>query len=191
MKPDNIIKWFSENTEIYDDDIINIPIGIENAIRSDGGIPLNLKYFQENWERLKNKTKIHDTVYCNWNPSTNSSRNQIVNKLINSGIKVKYEKNRLTKSDFYETLSSYKYILSPPGNGHATLRFWESLYFGCVPIVLDHRIYKDYTLPFIKIKDWSELSNKTLDEFNYDSYSLEMLNMDYWRNLIKLEFNKI
>lgn len=191
LKPSCIKKWFAQNTEVHYDDIINIPIGLENFIRSDGGRVLELEFLKNNWERLRDKRKNEDTVYCNWNDNTNPSRRKIIEVLKENGIKVEMEEKRLSMTDYWEKLSDFKYIIAPPGNGHSTIRFWESLYLGSVPIVINHRIYRDYTLPFIKLNSWKDLSNRALKEFNYTSFSLEMLDMNYWESLIRKEFKNI
>jgi hypothetical protein len=71
----------------------------------------------------------------------------------------------LTKSDFKEyckSLSACYLSACPMGNGFDTLRFWESLMVGAIPVVKDHSFYDDIVyhyprLPILRVKEWDEL----------------------------------
>lgn len=190
MKPCSIKKWFGQNVTIYHPDLINIPIGLENKIRSDKKPRTNHDWFLNNLERFNKKEKIKDTIYCNWKP-THPSRKDIIKYFELNNIKIEFEKEQLSHKDYCEKLSNYKYIACPQGNGISTVRFWETLYMGSIPIVINHRIYRDYTLPFICVNNWSELTNKTLETFNEYKFSKEQLDFSYWENLIINEFNNL
>jgi hypothetical protein len=190
LKPPCIKKWFGKNAVIDHPDIINIPIGLENEIRHIATPKVDYPWFYENLERLNSKEKINDTVYCNWR-STHPSRNHIVEALQKNDIKIEFEKERLSHKDYCEKLSQYKYIISPQGNGVSTHRFWESLYVGSVPIVINHRIYRDYSLPFIKLNQWSDLTNEILFQFDEYKFNKDQLDLSYWTDLITEEFQKL
>ena len=184
-KPPCIKKWFGQNVTLDHPDLINIPIGLENEIRRNGTPIVDYPWFYENMNRLQEKPKI-DKVYCNW-AATNESRNHIVKLLEQNNIPFDLEPERLSHKEYCEKLSNYKYVLCPPGNGVSTHRFWETLYLGSIPIVLSHRIYRDYTLPIIKLDRWEQLTLEMLKKFNENEYSREMLDFEYWRKLIKEE----
>ena len=186
-KPACIEKWFGKNVTIDHPDLINIPIGVENEIRREGGpLPkVDYPWFYENMENLSKKPKRDNVVYCNWNPATNPTRYHIIENLEKNNISIEFEKEKLSHKDYCHKLSDYQYVLCPPGNGVSTHRFWETLYLGSIPIVLNHRIYRDYTLPFIKLNRWEDLTNDILAKFDKNSYSYEMLDMEYWAELIK------
>jgi len=184
-RPSCIKKWFGQNVVIDHPDLINIPIGLENEIRRNGTPIVDYPWFYENMNRLQNKEKI-SKVYCNWSP-TNESRNHIVRLLEPNNIPFDLEPERLSHKEYCEKLSDYKYVLCPPGNGVSTHRFWETLYLGSIPIILNHRIYREYTLPIIRLENWEELTNEKLESFNELDYSKEMLDFGYWRNLIEKE----
>ena len=183
-KPTSIKKWFGQNVNYYHQDLINIPIGLENEIRNPPAIPrVDYKWFKRNL-KLFQDTKKKSIVYCNWNPETSPSRNNIINDLKNNQIPIEIEDDRLNHKNYCKKLSQYKFVLCPPGNGVSTHRFWETLYLGSIPIVINHRIYKDYTLPMIRLNKWSDLTNNILTNFDETKYSKEQLDFNYWKNLI-------
>jgi hypothetical protein len=85
-------------------------------------------------------------------------------------------------------MSKHQFVICPPGNGIDTHRLWEALYLGCYPIVLGNRIYSDYSLPILQIKDWSDVTNNILEQHLNkwkDKDSFDQLKMSWWSNLIK------
>jgi len=63
-------------------------------------------------------------------------------------------------------LNDTKYVISPPGNGIDCIRTWESLAMGAIPIVMHTTIARLYiNMPIIVVKNWSEISDQTLIEF--------------------------
>jgi len=191
-RPSCIKKWFGQNVSVDHPDLINIPIGLENEVRNPPAIPIvDYHWFYENIRSFESKDKIQDAVYCNWNPKTNASRNHIINGLLNNGIKVNIEKERLSHKEYCNKASNYKYIICPEGNGISTHRFWETLYFGSIPIVINHRIYRDYNLPIIKLSKWGDLTNEKLSNFNEYLFNRNQLDFNYWKNIIMEEFIKL
>ena len=49
--------------------------------------------------------------------------------------------SRVPFSEYIETVASYAYVLSPPGNGFDCFRTWEALAVGTIPIVHNHSEY--------------------------------------------------
>jgi hypothetical protein len=181
-KPTCIKRWFAQNPEFINDILTSIPIGIENykgKHKSEFAIP---QYLIDYEYKLKNKPKILDAVYCNWNVNNNLvERSGVVNKL-----KCMYVQERGREwLDYIDNMSNFKFIISPPGNGIDCVRTWEALYCGCVPIVKRHPIYDLFKgLPIIQVDDYSEVNQDMLLSFDYKKYNLKMLNMEYWKTLI-------
>ena len=83
-------------------------------------------------------------------------------------------------------MSCHKFVLSPPGNGIDCHRTWESLYVGCIPIVIKNYIYDNFkNLPLLQVNDYSEVTSELLSSFNINDYSSEKLNMSFWSDIIK------
>jgi hypothetical protein len=187
-KPNCIKKWFAINPTYQHEDLIAIPLGL----KTHRGVYLenNIKtlWLVENIDKLKNSKKNEKTLYCNWS-DTNPERKTIIDKFNKSGIKYKWETG-LEYEKFCINMSKYKFVISPPGNGLDNHRTWEALYMGCIPIVIKDKIYDNWNLPIIQVKDYNEINQNLLDNFTYKD-KMEQLYMNYWKNLIKENFNKL
>lgn len=77
---------------------------------------------------------------------------------------IKYRMPKCEEQEFYGRLAKLRFSLCPMGAGFDTLRFWESLALGCIPIVKDDPFYdvliRHYPgLPMIRVKSWEDLPN--------------------------------
>lgn len=182
-KPNCIKKWFAINPTYKHPDLIAIPLGL----KTHSGCYFEPQYMTE-WfctqiKRLQNKEKQFK-VYCNWN-ITNTSRNNIIDKLIDNNIPLVYDHNQPFYS-YIENLASCKFVISPPGNGIDCHRTWEALYCGCIPIVIDNYIYNNWNeMPILKVKDYRELTNELLQNFSTKKFNNDIINIDFWsKNII-------
>ena len=102
-----------------------------------------------------------------------------------------YLMRELPNEKYQEALQSLYFCCCPMGNGFDTHRFWESLYFGAIPIVKSHTfydilVYHYPNIPMILIEEWEDLPNcvKTLSIEKYEelwkSANLEILQKEYW-----------
>ncbi|MFW6281315.1 MAG: hypothetical protein ACOC1O_00795 [bacterium] len=190
--PKCIHKWFGVNAIHDHPKLINIPLGIENEIvRHKPKSRIDYKWLRENLARLRNKDKNENVVYCNWNNKTNPERSKILSILKQSDVKI-IQESGLSQYEYYEQLAKYKYVVCPIGNGIDTHRLWETLYVGSIPITIDSIIYRDYNLPIIRLKQWTDLNSKLLEEFNFRSnYNYYELDMKYWETFILDEYKII
>lgn len=190
-KPYNVKKWFAINVAYKHPDLIPIPIGLptyKGEWYKEGDDPI---WIFNNSERLSKKEKNIDEVYCNWN-LTHENRKNIIPKLQKNALKYKLESG-LTLYDYYESMSNYKFVIAPPGNGNAdTYRVWEALYMGCFPIVKKLGYYDTFKeLPIIQVKDYSEVTYELLNSYLNREYNYEKLYLTYWKNKIYEEFKKL
>ncbi len=88
-------------------------------------------------------------------------------------------------------MTRYKFVVCPRGCGVDTHRLWEALYIGCVPIVIKHRIYRDYTLPIIQVNHFAEVTVNRLKTMLQSQLDYTMMDMKYWDTKIIEEFNKL
>jgi hypothetical protein len=202
-KPRCIKKWYAINVDYQHEDLIPIPLGLYPHIFGpryslntwDESEPYNqaLWFSDIRNEYLKNEKK--DILYCCWNdrkmaPDFKENRDSIVEKLINNKLRIIHGTNTRHKQNVYfESLC--KYTVSPPGNGIDSHRTWESLYLGCIPIVKKHIIYDSFNLPLIQVDNWSEINTELLNNFDESKFSLEKLDMNYWKKIILEDFEKI
>jgi len=98
--------------------------------------------------------------------------------------------------NYYTNLSQSKFMVAPRGCGLDTYRLWDSIYLGCVPIVVDYENntgYNDFRdLPILFLSSWEEYFNLTEDYLNkiWDDmldteYNYEKLSFSFWENKIK------
>ena len=192
-KPPCIKKWFGRNSNFIHEDLIPIPIGIPAMFGPDAidNPQIHPTHIINNSEIINNKLKINDVVYCNWMNHTNNYRNNVINDIKKTNVKIQYEQN-LDYETYCNNMSNYKFVISPPGNGIDCHRTWEALHMGCYPIVIKHFIYDTFkNLPIIQVNNYSEISNDFLKYHLEKKYDLEKLNINYWKDLIFNEFNKI
>ena len=104
---------------------------------------------------------------------------------------------------YFNILPTYKYVISPEGNGIDCHRHYEALMAGCIPIIEEHAgIREKYEgCPILFTNDYSEITKEYLEakyeemlhtEFNFSkllfsSYSAEIQNEikangNYWAN---------
>ena len=109
---------------------------------------------------------------------------------------LKYTMPKCEEQEFYGKLAKLRFSVCPMGCGFDTLRFWECLVVGCIPIVKDDPFYDvlahEYPgVPMIRVKSWEELPDvvEGLTVELYDDLlkkaDLECAWEEYW--LLKIE----
>ena len=183
-KPSCIKKWYAINPTYKHPDLIPIPLGTKTPVgRAYHETQYNIKWLEENLERLQNKNKIIDKVYCNWT-DTNLYRNTIIKKLEEAGVPYVLER-RLSFENYCENMSDYMFVISPPGNGLDNHRTWEALSVHSRPIVIADYIYDTWKgLPIIQVKDYTEVTELLLATQSA-LVSYKLANFEYWENIIK------
>ncbi|KAJ3215911.1 hypothetical protein HK099_006147, partial [Clydaea vesicula] len=87
--------------------------------------------------------------------------------------------------NYYKTLASFRFVISPFGRGFDCYRTWEALYLGVYPIVKSSQLDEMYTdLPVLIVKEWSDLSLELIKEtyikFKAKKFNLNKLYKEYW-----------
>ena len=92
-------------------------------------------------------------------------------------------------------MSSFKFNICPPGNGVDTHRFWESLMFKTVPIVVKTEFtsnLQNLGVPGLYLNNWSDLNKLSEEELNtvykeiVEKNNFEVfLSYVFWKELIK------
>jgi hypothetical protein len=197
-KPKNIIKWFAQNVNHKNEDLIPLPIGIENHTGPSKGnsIDLNfIKKFTQNYSHIEKKI---DKIYCNFNLNNHHSRNNVKNFLLQNELcdlgtfGIPYEL-------YCSEIRKYLFVASPRGNGIDCHRTWESLLMGSIPIVEKHFMYDSYkNLPIIQINSWSKdeiIKNmeKYIELYYQDNLftNMEEITMSFWNKKILNFFNSL
>jgi len=181
-RPRCIKKWFAINPTYKHRDLVAIPIGI----KTHSGMYYEKQYmtpwFASNIEALRHTRKDRN-IYCNWNV-TNLDRMSIVKTLRHNNIDLTHDINQPFEK-YIVNMASHKFVVSPPGNGIDCHRTWESLYSGCIPIVIKNYIYDGWhNLPILQVEDFSQVTNELLDSFTRRSFNINKLFISYWKDLI-------
>ena len=154
-----------------------IPIGIPNKRYID---PL---VFLQTIKKLQTKKK-QKLLYLNISHSTNPCRVSIIKLLTQKGYQICKPK---TWKKYMEDMSSYKFCVSPPGNGIQCHRTWEALYLGVIPIVQKSYVtdHLSQDLPVLVIDDWNDLSVEFLKDI-YKQMSSKKYNWEKLKILFYL-----
>jgi hypothetical protein len=69
---------------------------------------------------------------------------------------------------------------------------------GSIPIVEKHHMYDTYNLPIWQIESWDEVTNESKRNYWIERYNsgnlfqnIDQLFMEYWKNRILDEYNKL
>lgn len=105
-----------------------------------------------------------------------------------------FEPEKLPRTESWEKMSLYSFVLSPLGNGLDCIRTFEALCLRCIVIIpkssLDTSMYSD--LPVLIVNDYSEINKKllndTLELFSQKKFNYDKLYMNYWLELVNQKF---
>ena len=83
---------------------------------------------------------------------------------MNNLLQKEFLKNEsLPWNEYIKDLSSYKFAISPQGNGVDCHRTWEALLCGCIPIVRSTVFNEMFEgLPVLIVEKWSDISLQLL-----------------------------
>jgi hypothetical protein len=163
---------FTQNpTCSMNDKIKLLPIGIANSMWPHG----NATTFMNVIHSVYMYKKLLD-IYININTSTHPFRKTVLESLNNSWLENKIIHKQVDYKTYLESLSKYRFCLAIRGNGVDTHRFWEALYLGVVPVVIEdgseelNNFYdrlEQLGVPFCRLKNIDELF---LHKYNHEMY---------------------
>lgn len=175
-----LVKWFGMNCHVIHHKLQPIPIGMANEVWPHGNKDTMLKVINES--NIKK-----NLIYCNFDPNTNLKDRNYALLVLQKFDFIDFETKKLNYEDYLRKLSTYKYVISPPGNSVDCHRIWESIYLGVVPVVLKSIpmvYFKD--CPILFVNNWEELDTKTLSDKYEKISSRSKLKSDFlfYKNLI-------
>lgn len=171
LQYDHIKMIYTQNLNIDSPKVKLLPIGLANSMWPHGNM-LEFYDVMRNTYLLQKKNNI----YININANTYSYRQTILDKLKECNWSLSSGK---PYKDYLYELSSYYFCLCVRGNGIDTHRFWESLYLGVIPVIINDQTtncqafvnaLNELEIPFYEIKDLNFFKNKTNDIFNKELY---------------------
>lgn len=147
-----------------------LPIGLANSMWPHGDMI-------ELYEVMKNTYLYEKTknIYININPNTYGYRLNVLNKLKEFNYELSSSK---PYKEYLNELSQHYFCLCVRGNGIDTHRFWEALYLGVIPVIINNeetecnnfvKYLNALEIPFYQINNIEIFENK--DFFNQFLYN--------------------
>jgi len=182
------------NTSHVHNKLSLLPLGIANSMWPHGDL---IKIYNT----MKNtyKFKKDKNIYVNINPATFYYRKQLLDDIKEHS---NFEISKGTSFENYlHELASHRFCLCVRGNGIDTHRFWESLYFGVIPVIINNKYTKCNTfveylkkqkIPFYEItEDQIDFEKKYKKEFFDDVLYNNILKFNEFYNFHDLECLKL
>lgn len=199
-----LIKWFAQNTRIQSHPkIVQLPIGLDYHTISnnpnsgwisqgEGRLPRDQEHILINIKN--NSVNFYERIpkiYVNFsmgNDRFNQRKNSL--RIIPNDLLVINESN-LKRTQTWNNIVKYSFVLSPFGIGMDCHRTWEALCLGSIPILKAPNFKKMFEeLPVLIVNEWEEINEKllldTLELFKDKSFNYDKLTMKYWVNRISL-----
>ena len=165
----NCRKVYSQNVNTLDSRVEFLPIGIANHFWKWGDTKKVVDVILEDIEKT-------DFVYAHFRERDN--RVECYDSVKREGIPIV---ESMEYKDYLRKLKTYKYCVSPEGNGIDCYRTWEALYMKTIPICKRSILVEEFakTFPIYIVDDWKDLNVKDLEK-QYDTFN--------WNNWYQLDF---
>lgn len=206
-----LVKWFSQNWEIYHEKVERIPIGLDyhtlassinpriSWIRTQPnrmGVNKLPRQQEDELFSIKQKSAHFSQrdlkAYANFQFVMWTRYGKIDRKDALENVPkhlVFYEPIKTTRDVCWQNMISCAFVVSPQGNGLDCHRTWEALCLGCIPIVKSsglNRLFDD--LPVWIVNNWREVTEenmrKVLEDFKSKTFNYDKLTLKYWQTKI-------
>lgn len=205
LKSNLLLKWFTQNSRVQDNSkIVQMPIGLDYhtilrnpncswRIKEEGTLPGQQEDILVN---IINKSKpFYDRnpkIYVNFTIE-NDRFNQRQKALNTISPELMYINTHfIPRTETWNNMSNYSFVLSPTGFGLDCHRTWEALCLGCIPIVCLKEFKKLFEdLPVLLVSDWNEVTKEllenTIEDFKNRTFNKEKITLKYWlKNINKI-----
>jgi len=164
--------WEANN----DPDFLTLPMGLISCYICLNG----LEKAEDSIKRAVNKEKTRLMVIPEWNKFSVSLKNpknavssrtrlgEFVDETKEYGF---YDFIKIDPRDYYETISNYKFMVCPTGNGIQAPKIFEAILVRTVPIVeneLCFRQLKELGVPLLIVENWYDLTEEFLSNIEID-----------------------
>jgi hypothetical protein len=185
--PDNVVQWFSQNVAVRHPRLQSLPIGLENY-------KWTIKVHKQEimLKKLSTEKQRRNLVYVNHNIATNVKEREKPYLLLagKPWVTAVWGKNGHHFEKYIDDVYHHRFVICPAGNGIDSVRLWETLYMGSIPIVkksINTEFYED--LPICFVNDWEDI---TIDFLAHEVHRIlttvwntEKLQFEYWKSKIK------
>lgn len=166
----------------FDTDFFRLlPIGLENLSLAVNGFT---KFYKD---PSQPKTRLNKVLAGPYSP-THAEREYLLHEFA-SDLRFEFVDMRLEPEEYQAKLALYKFVLCPRGNGIDTHRFWETLYKGNLPVIVDSvwSSHLDHLgIPFVSTSKINmELNSRSENNSPpLDPRIIDTLWWPYWKKLI-------
>ena len=173
LESPKIVKVFAQNIDHPPHEKLSmLPIGMARTMWPHGNLDALYETMVDTYYKRKD-----NGLYVNINPSTYPQlRKPVLDAVRHNGT---YKVHQLQDYKTYlTTLSSHRFSLCVRGNGIDTHRFWESLYLGVIPVIVDDGTIEHFIthldkkrIPYVKIEDVGFFNKIGDNFFDMDLYN--------------------
>ena len=123
-------------------------------------------------------------LYINLNIKTNPYQRSSIKYLVESQTKNYTSEGNVSIKKYCEQLQKHIFCLCVPGNGKDTHRVWESIFFGCIPIVEKSPMNDFFStmFPMLVVDKWSQIDDAFLiteyDKIKNKIWKYDLLDVD-------------
>ncbi|ARR74929.1 hypothetical protein SAGO17_0009 [Mimivirus AB-566-O17] len=169
LHSESVIRVYAQNISVYHEKLSLLPIGIANSMFKHGD---TLSLYKTMSSTFINKKESN--IFMSALQPTHRVRTLI--DITSTNFKLSPKMNY---KDYLVELSRHYFCFCPRGNGIDTHRFWEALYLGVIPVIVntpesDMSIFveylKDLGLPFYQVTDLDFFKKNTNEFFSKDLY---------------------
>jgi hypothetical protein len=206
--PPNLRYWFSTNVLTPHPVITPIPFGMGNpydASRLGHGIGYDRNREKHELLPLDAIESSSNTLYANFQAQTNPKVRDPVKRICIDHPRIQFDEPRLPYREMLQRMRSHAAVVCPPGNGGDTIRIYEILYAGCIPVCfnIEHfkRIFKHFNeLPIVYLETINELLdvdrvitmvNTVRNDVARNKAKATIISYKYWENRIKQAINSL
>jgi hypothetical protein len=203
-----LIYWLAQNTRIQENDkIIQMPIGLDyhtinsnsNHMWKEKDEP-HLPIFQESilFKVIEESPKFIDRknkIYVKFTLGSDRFHDRIKSLQTIPRNLLEINNNFTKRTNTWQQMAKYKFILSPFGNGMDCHRTWESIALGCIPIIRSpnfRNLFNEFNV--LIVNDWNEITEELLNSYlssignnELNNINNEKLNLKYWVDKIQVE----
>jgi hypothetical protein len=152
LNTENLIALYAQNAICSHEKINILPIGIANSKWEHGNLSILEDVINKNIHFQPNKVHFYFTLDSNI-----KERKICYENIIKKGIKWDKQRNY---DEYLQKMKQCEYIICPVGNGIDTHRFWETIYLGRIPVVINSPFIQKLK-PYYKmviLEDWSDFN---------------------------------
>ena len=146
--------WYGQNARVHHPKLTAVPIGIANSQWRHGDLAALGRVMRDIANGTIRKRDSTEPFVCFAVGTNQAKRGPIAAMLAQRGM-VNRPCN-MPYETYLRDMATYRYAISPPGNGIDCHRFWECIYLGVTPVVEDDPFYNHWPgIPIVRVSDWS------------------------------------